>query len=293
MYDVKKHIRTFSRKYRILPAPTPDGWHEWPESGPEKKARITTWRGFYKKIESDGGKYLARLDDFRSSILVTGCQRSGTTMLSRIITGSDEMSNYYFGSDDELAAALILAGYVAYEPKGRFCFQTTYLNDHYEEYFEHPEAYQIVWMLRNPYSVVYSMAYNWRRRALNHLYETCGKRHLEEVDHYMGENSKVRSDSPIFRACLAYKGKVSQLFRLRNRIASKRLLVVDYDGLVSQKEENLPLIYDYVGLEYHRRYAHQIRSTNVSQRNFERGNREMVEAICLPTYRMALKLKNI
>jgi hypothetical protein len=292
-YDVKKNIRTVAEKCRLIQASTQEGWHEWPESRPDKAARITTWRDFYRKIEADGGEYLARLDDFESSILVTGCQRSGTTMLSRIITGSDGMTMYYFGSDDELAAALILAGYVNYEPRGRFCFQTTYLNAHYEEYLGIPTDDKIIWMLRNPYSVVYSMVYNWRRRALNHLYETCGKGQLQELGEGPGIKKRGRSDSPIVRACLSYRGKVSQVFRLRRQIESKQLLVVDYDGLVRQKAENLPLIYDHVGLKYHRRYADSIRSTGVSPRKFDRDSSEMIAAICLPIYQMALKLKDI
>ena len=43
------------------------------------------------------------------------------------------------------------------DPAGRFCFQTTYLNNHVFEYFEH-DHYQLIWVLRNPFSVVVSHA---------------------------------------------------------------------------------------------------------------------------------------
>jgi hypothetical protein len=51
------------------------------------------------------------------------------------------MTQYYFGSDNELDAALILSGRVAHEPQGRYCFQTTYLNECYSEYFEHRDGH--------------------------------------------------------------------------------------------------------------------------------------------------------
>ena len=91
---------------------------------------------------------------FGGAILVTGCQRSGTTILSRIITRSDGMVDYWFGRDDELDAALILSGHVWHSPVGRYCFQTTYLNECYEEYFQCDLNQKIIWMIRSPYSVI-------------------------------------------------------------------------------------------------------------------------------------------
>ena len=75
-----------------------------------KKPRITTWRQFTAQIRSKGHGLLKTLDDFPNAVLVTGCQRSGTTMMSRIITQSEGMVDYWTGPDDELDAALILSG---------------------------------------------------------------------------------------------------------------------------------------------------------------------------------------
>ncbi len=122
---------------------------------------------------------LHRIDEFPDSVLVTGCQRSGTTALARAINASPAMVDYRFGRDDELDAAQILAGRVDHVPRGRYCFQTTYLNQCYGEYLEHRSPQRIVWVLRNPYSVVYSMVYNWGRFAFNELFAACGSPLLE------------------------------------------------------------------------------------------------------------------
>jgi ligand-binding sensor domain-containing protein len=45
-------------------------------------------------------------------------------------------NNYWFGRDDELDAALILSGHVDHQQNGRYCFQTTYINECFREYFE-------------------------------------------------------------------------------------------------------------------------------------------------------------
>lgn len=140
---------------------------------------INTWRKFSRCVKFRQDKLLLRLDDFPNSILIAGCQRSGTTMLARIITQSEGMVNYWFGPDDELDAALILSGHEAHQPRGRYCFQTTYLNERYPEYFEH-ENFRMVWILRNPHSVVHSMLHNWKDFALNNLFSSCAAQLVEE-----------------------------------------------------------------------------------------------------------------
>src|SRR5262249_31936917 len=121
---------------------------------------------------------LAHLDEFRDSLLIAGCQRSGTTALARLFKRADGIADCDFGEDDELDAALLLSGWVRRFTSGRHCFQTTYLNDRYSEYFEHSD-FRLIWMVREPRSVVYSMLHNWRRGALNRLYDACGSARYE------------------------------------------------------------------------------------------------------------------
>jgi hypothetical protein len=43
-----------------------------------------TWPKFARSVRSKQDKLLSRLEEFPDSILIAGCQRSGTTMLARI-----------------------------------------------------------------------------------------------------------------------------------------------------------------------------------------------------------------
>ena len=151
------------------------------------RSPVKSWAQFDRKVRYSGHKLLAQLDMYHNSILVAGCQRSGTTALSRLITGSEGMVNFQLGKDDELDAALILSGWIPYQPIGRYCFQTTYLNDSYTEYFEHYD-YKLIWVLRNPYSVVYSMLHNWKNGALNRLFHHCGSKLIEGREKWRGIN---------------------------------------------------------------------------------------------------------
>ena len=126
---------------------------------------VSSWAKFEKQIRKRDNRLLARLDDFPGSILVAGCQRSGTTAITRILREAIGMPPFSITRDDELDGALILYGHASSEFRGRCCFQTTYVNERVTEYSEHDD-FKLAWVIRNPHAVVSSMLYHWRRGAL-------------------------------------------------------------------------------------------------------------------------------
>lgn len=256
-----------------------------------RKNGIRTWRQFARKVRVRGCELLNNLDAFNESVLVAGCQRSGTTMLARIITGSDGMTEYRFGKDDELDAGLILSGAVAYQADGRYCFQTTYLNECYGEYFQHPGKFRLIWVIRNPASVVYSLVHNWKRFALNELFDGCGKQLLTQRHAAYYKYVGRHAITPLRRACLSYVGKVSQVFELQKRLGSEVLMVVDYDELVSEKEVLLPEIYEFIELPYVEEYAKNIRTSSLKKsERLTRREKTLVDELCVPVYEKARHL---
>ena len=255
----------------------------------EVNTTIKTWKEFARLIRPKGCNLLCHLDRFPDSILITGCQRSGTTMLTRTITQSDGMVNYWFGEDDELDAALILSGNVAHACRGRYCFQTTYLNECYPEYFAH-KNYKMIWVLRNPHSVVYSLLYNWRRWTLNELFVACGLDLLEESYLKRYQRYGLIGVPKIIRACLAYNGKISQLLELKKRLDQKMIFAVEYDQLVNDTQHQLPRIYEFVNLAYQEGYCKTIHKKSTGKKKLlSRKENEIVGRICLPIYETALK----
>lgn len=251
-------------------------------------AKIKTWRAFGRNVRSQGCDLLKRIDDFPGSILVTGCQRSGTTALARIITTSDGMVNYWFGRDDELDAALILSGQVKHEPIGRYCFQTTYLNECYTEYFKNGDDYKIIWVLRNPFSVVYSMMNNWATFALNELFVGCGIKYINEKEERRYKILGPLGISKLHRASYSYIGKVSQLYELKKHLKKERMIVVDYDDLVLNKERILPLLYEFIGIKYNVSYSKKLHSRNIKKaQSLPYKQYEIIEKLCLSTYEKA------
>jgi len=257
------------------------------------KTEITTWAQFTAAVRAQGCQLLKRLDNFPNAVLVTGCQRSGTTMLARIITQSEGMINYWFGPDDELDAALILAGVVDAPAPGRYCFQTTYVDECYPEYYEHPGDYKIIWMIRNPYSVVYSLLYNWAPASLDGTFQKCGAQQLTGANAYLYRLIGLPAVSRVRRACLLYKAKTLQLLELFQAFGPERILIVDYDELVTRKEQILPQIYQYIDLGYNDTYCEQIHRQSIDKKSkLSQKEKEQIRRIAEPLYREALALKN-
>lgn len=262
---------------------------------PEKRScAIQSWEQFARDVRSGGCSLLRRLPDFPDAILVTGCQRSGTTILSRVITRSAGMANFWFGRDDELDAALILSGAVPHSLPGRHCFQTTYLNECYGEYREAVAEQKVIWVLRNPRSVVHSFINNWGRFAFNELFRDCGTTALSSRDRKRYDVTGRWGMSRLVRACYSFNAKVSQLFTLKEHLSEDQLLVVEYDDLVGSKTRVLPEIYGFIDLPYDESYADLIHGRSVGK-SVKLGDkqRRLVDELCGPVYTRAAKLVSI
>lgn len=254
---------------------------------------VSTWRQFAHQVRARQATLLDALGDFDDAILVTGCQRSGGTMLNRVIMGTEGIANFKFSKDEELDAAQILSGRVATKAKGRYCFQTTYLNERYAEYLRHPNN-RIVWSLRNPFSVAYSMVYNWRSFALNELFLTCGYGHMDHADRVRFQRFGIFGVPKIRRAAYAYAGKISQLFELSQTLSGDRLIVLEYDDLVQEKVALLPMLYDRLGLVYRDEYGDMISTRSIGkQSKLKPDERLDVDRICSAIYADAVALVNL
>jgi hypothetical protein len=253
---------------------------------------IRSWPAFHAIVKQSGRPLLAKLDDYEDPILVAGCQRSGTTALTRLLKRADGMVDHAFGHDDELDGALLLAGHATRGPHGRHCFQTTYLNDRFREYFQHG-GFRLIWMLREPRSVVYSMLNNWKRGALNRLFDACGAQVLAAA----GERSPFRDGwlgpSRLAKACASFVAKTAQTFELCERLGA-RIAVVDYDELVANKLTLLPRLCDFAGVAYDSRLAGALHDRSIGKRERLRASDAAhVDAFCSAVYEQALTQRTI
>lgn len=253
--------------------------------------RFCSWSRFHRGPRRCPQPLLSKLSRYPNAVLVAGCQRSGTTMLTRIIAQSANFRGLALTDDDELDSALALCGEVDLPNRTRYCFQTTYLNERYLEYAMMGPDHRLIWVLRNPRSVVYSMAYNWRRSALNELYRTCGRT--------LANNERLRNvhwpwpwgPSRIEKACLSYSAKTAQIKAIRDVVAPHQVFVLDYDDLVNTPQEWLPRLFEFIGEPYDPGYARSMRTSSLrkAERLSATASR-LVADTAEPVYRNCLAL---
>jgi hypothetical protein len=257
-------------------------------AGSQKPAlrRYRTWQRFHRRLRSTGRPLLKALPQYPTSVLVAGCQRSGTTMLTRVIAGSRGFQRFRFTHDDELDAALILAGEVDVPQSRRYCFQSTYLNECYREYRSLQPHQRLIWVLRNPYSVVHSMIFNWRRFALRELYAAVGtgcSRSLTSLEAWIGW---FHSPSPAEMACAAYRGKTAQVLAIREFVRPSQLMVVDYDELVQTPGEWFRRIFAFIGEPFDVRCIDGVRADSIRRADtMSPGLKRRIDEVAMPTYR--------
>jgi hypothetical protein len=249
-------------------------------------ARYRTWKRFHYGPRQQPTPLLASITRYPTSVLVAGCQRSGTTIMTRIIAKARGFQRFAFTHDDELDAALILAGHVRVPDDRRYCFQTTYLNERYPDYALMRPDQKLIWVLRNPYSVVYSMLYNWKRFALEELYDSCvPTAHAGMGGFWPFGPSLAR------KAALAYAHKTAQLEEIRRIVGPERLRVIEYDRLVQEPQTWLRAIFSFIGEPYDPAYARSLRADSVDKaRRMSRRVRSLVEQFAVPTYDRCLRL---
>lgn len=255
-----------------------------------KRLSVNSWAQFDRHVRYGDGQLLAELDRFPAAILVAGCQRSGTTIVSRILREAMKAPLTQITKDDELDAALILSGTVEFETSERCCFQTTYLNDHFAEYFEH-ENFRLIWVVREPEAVVRSMLRNWRRGALNRLFRACGKHALSEADLKRFDRFGTFGFSRLEKACLSYVVKTAQIHEIAEKLGPDRLYLLEYDDLLNHSATILPDIFSFVSLPYNDRVRQRVSNRNRPQKKrLSTAQRNRISERCQDEYQRAVEL---
>lgn len=210
-------------------------------------------------------------------------------MLAASFSDHEQVHDYTWSKDSELDAAQILAGTKQIDQSQRsdvrYCFQTTYLNERYVEYEQHVGQFYLIWLIRNPHSVVYSMLYNWKRFALNEVFLSCGKGFLNEKQKSRIERFGMLGLAPIYRACYAYLGKLQQCEELLTLLPADRFRTVEYEVLVAQKTQVMNELFDFAQLSRQPETAGTIHTNSLRKADkFSAKEKQIVAELCEPAY---------
>jgi len=251
---------------------------------------IHTWKQFGRKARPQKN-LLAHTNKYPNPVFISGCQRSGGTMLAKIITSHNAITDFSWSKDAELDAATLLCGLMNVPSIGRSCFQTTYLNEQYFEFTQITEPFKLVWLVRNPDSVVCSMLYNWKRFALNELFISCGQKLLDDKQRTKFDRWGIWSVKPIERACLSYVAKVRQIESLSKALPKDQLLVIEYESLVQSSTSTLKTICDFLELPWTPEFGSEINQKSLKKADrISDGERAIIKDMCGRAYTQAKEL---
>jgi hypothetical protein len=208
-----------------------------------------------------------------------------------VIASARGFQRFALTRDDELDAALILLGAVDVPPGRRYCFQTTYLNENYNEYGMLGPGQKLIWVLRNPYSVVYSMVYHWRRAALRRLYEGCAIQEQTSARLRRSRWPWPLGPSELEKACLAYSAKTSQVEVIRQIVPAGHLMVIEYDSMIQAPEDSLGKVFGFIEEPFDAAYAAALHSGSVRKADrLPHRARRLIQMHCEPVYKRCLTL---
>lgn len=233
---------------------------------------IGSWADFYSAMADE--PFLAKLDDYPEALLIAGCDWSATTAIARLFKRLPPFADSSWGHDDELDGALLLAGRRERRAFGRNCFQTTYVRDHYREYFAHDD-FRLVWIVREPRAAVRSLLAS-RGRALP----------ARNALGLSGKSAGGQGASRLEKACAAYLASIRQTTELKERLG-ERVAIVDYDELAADRNRLLPALCRFATVGWDAHVLRHLHGKSVRKGSLASFEAAIVDQLALPAYRRA------
>ena len=230
---------------------------------------IKSWRDFYAALADQ--PLLAKLDDYRDAVLISGCDWSAVTAVTHLFKRFPGFADSSWSHEDELDGALLLAGLRADAGSGRSCFQTTYLGERYREYFAH-EHFKLVWIVREPRAAVRSLL-SRRDRAVAPWTA-------------FGGRPEGQGASRLEKACAAYVSSIRQTLELKERLG-ERVAIVDYDELSADRNRLLPALCRFASVGCNADLLRHLHGKSVRKGALASFEAAIVDQLALPAYRRA------
>lgn len=233
---------------------------------------IASWLDFYEALADE--PLLGELDRYPKALLISGCDWSAATAVTRLFKRIPTFADSSWGYDDELDGALLLAGWRPRSAGGRHCFQTTYVRERYREYFEH-EGFRLVWIVREPRAAV--------RSLLTSRDHTLPARAVLGLS---GKSAGGQGISRLEKACAAYVASMGQTLEIKERLGS-RVAIVDYDELAADRDRLLPALCRFASVGCDASVLRHLHGKSVRKSTLLPWEQAIVDEVALPAYRRA------
>lgn len=174
-----------------------------------------------------------------TNLLVFGCQRSGTTWISKCI---GEYFPSAFSFTEEQTFHFLLNGYILPKIQAQYLvFQTTFINTEVESYYNAPINTKILLLLRNPYSVCHSLIYNFQLLEIVYGYRKNTMIEADFVDNTITTELKMSLE--------IYRHSIRNALEIISSFNSSRIQVIIYDDAILDLKTTLTKIANFMDTE--------------------------------------------
>jgi hypothetical protein len=236
----------------------------------DTQADIASWEQFH--LATAQRPLLARLEDFRDALLIAGCDRPAATAVTRLFKRLSCFADSTCGHDDELDGALLLAGLREPEHPGRHCFQTSYVDGRFREYFDY-SGYRLIWIVREPRAAVCSLLGDRQKKP--------GR---------SGAPPPGQGTSRLERACATYVATIEQTLELKERLGT-RVAIVDYDALAADRTRLVPALCRFASVECSAKLLGHLHGKSVRKGALASWETSIVDELALSAYRRAISCR--
>jgi hypothetical protein len=264
------------------------------------KSRLGTGPSFVRKASAGlllarrtAVQFLSADSDTKTILLILGCQRSGTTMLSRIFEGDARVSPFAEHSQDLSRSNHVLrlrdldsVGKVFEECRGSFVIAKPLVeSQRADELLDHFPSAKAIWMYRDYRDVVRSYVKIFGRAGIN-----IARKIVTDADNWAAERLSDSSRevvksfysedmSPFDAAALFWWVRNSWFFEL-NLKDHDSVMLCRYETLVSRPDETMNAIYDFAAVTYPG--AHLVNGVHDASRGLGRSIELLpeIEALC-------------
>jgi len=209
-----------------------------------------------------------------SALLIAGCDWSAATAITRLFKRLSGFADSAWDHDDELDGALLLGGLQQGATGGRHCFQTSFVREHYREYFAH-EDYRLVWIVREPRAAV--------RSLLSHRQGELPRRTALGL---AAKSDGGQGASRLEKACATYLASIRQTLEIKERLGD-RVAIVDYDELARDRDRLLPALCRFASVGCDSHVLRHLHGKSVRKGELATWEATIVDQLALPAYRRA------
>lgn len=216
-------------------------------------------------------------------VFVLGCQRSGTSMILKILEHYPEClvchegNSFLYNSSYRIRYDIRIKYAIEKSDKKIIVFKP--LNDmqHTDRFFNLHTKVKAIWIYRNYHDVANSAVEKWGHSHKN-IMNSISKGNFKEHPGHITYQERMKPETleqvkMVFKKNMSYEDGAALLWYVRNKIyfdlsldKDHRVLLIKYEDLVANPIQHFKTIFDFISCPFNKEYVKDIHDSSVKKR---------------------------